>query len=229
MPRRGLAVALLAVAALNAAAQVTVSDDIVTGEVPLFDAKADNRRSLVAAMSLSLALPGMGHYYVDRPFHALAYLSADMVSLFGAIALAGLAGGYEDNARSFAASAASIGKARSGEAYWRHVGAFMDAAEYNEAVELSRGGNGDLYQDPESWWRWADDAQRGEYNALRQKARNFRVAASFFVGALVANRILSMVDLRVSRKRSLASEVRFEAALAPGSAGAAVAVAMPLK
>jgi hypothetical protein len=226
MPRRGLAVVLLAAAAFKLAAQVTVSDEIVTGEVSLFDAKVDTRRSIAAAMSLSLALPGMGHYYVDRPMPALIYLSADLVSLFGAIALSGLAGGYENNARSFAASAASIGRAHPGEAYWRHVGAFMDAAEYNESVELSRG-SGDLYRDPENWWRWADEGQRDEYNALRQRARGFRVASSFFVGALVANRILSMVDLRVSRKRSLASEVRFEAALAPGGAGAAVAVAMP--
>jgi len=213
---------LAAVLAVQAAAQVTVEDEVVTGEVPLFEVKADKERSIVAAMGLSLAVPGMGHYYVDKPKSALVYLSADLASLFGALVFYGLADAQEKNARSFAASAAGIWKAPSGEAYWRNVGAYMDAAEYNESVELSRGSADDLYKDPESWWRWADKSQQDEYNSLRQKARNFRTASSFFVGALVVNRILSTVDLRVFRKKSLSSGVRFEAAVTSNINGGAL-------
>jgi hypothetical protein len=213
MLRRGLAVVLFAAAIFKPAAQVTVSDDIVTGEIALFDVEVDNQRSIAAAMGLSLALPGMGHYYVDRPLPAFAYVAADLASLFGAIVFNGLANGSESAARSFAATAAGIERAPSGEAYWRHVGAFMDAAEYNESVELSRGDGGYLYRDRENWWRWADGEQKGEYNALRQKARDFRVVSSFFIGAMAANRIVSIVDLRVSRKKSMSSGIRFEAAM----------------
>jgi len=223
MLRRGLSVVLFAAAVFKLAAQVTVSDEIVTSEVSLFDVKVDNQRSIAAAMCLSLALPGMGHYYVDRPVSAFVYLSADLASLFGAMVFGGLASGQESNARAFAVAVAGIERAPSGEAYWRHVGAFMDAAEYNESVELSRGGDGGLYKDPENWWRWAE-GDRDEYNNLRQKARNFRVASSFFVGALVVNRILSTVDLRVFRKKSLSSSVRFEAAAMPNVGGAGLSV-----
>jgi hypothetical protein len=218
------ALLLAAGLAAHAAAQVTVEDEIVTGEVSFFDVQVDKERSLIAAMGLSLALPGMGHYYVDRPKSAFAYLSADLASLFGALVFYGLADTQEKNARSYAASAAGIWSAPSGEAYWRQVGAYMDAAEYNESVELSRGNAADLYQNPESWWHWADKEQQDEYNDLRQKARNFRVASSFFVGALVVNRILSTVDLRVFRKKSLSSGVRFEAALTPDAKGSILAL-----
>lgn len=213
--------ALLFAAALAAqvAAQVTVEDEIVTGEVSLFDVKVEKERSLIAAMGISLALPGMGHYYVDRPRSALIYLSVDLASLFGALVFYGLADAQENNARSFAASAAGIWNAPSGEAYWRHVGAYMDAAEYNESVELSRGSANDLYSDPESWWRWADKEQQDKYNDLRQKARNLKVASSFFVGALVVNRIVSTVDLRVFRKKKLSSAVSVDAALTPDAKG----------
>jgi len=213
------ALLLAAALAVYAAAQVTVEDEIVTGEVVLFDVKADNQRSLAAAMGLSLALPGMGHYYVDKPQSAFIYLSADLASLFGAVVFYGLADNREKGARSYAASAAGIEKAPSGEAYWRHVGAYMDAAEYNEAVALSREDQDALYQAPENWWRWADGESMDQYNSLRQKARNFRVASSFFVGALVVNRILSTVDLRVFRKKSLSSGIRLEAALTPDISG----------
>jgi len=206
---------LAATLAVQVAAQVTVEEEIVTNEVSLFDVKAEKEYNLIAAMGLSLALPGMGHYYTDKPKSAFAYLSVDVASLFGALVFYGLADTQEKNARSFAASAAGIGSARSGEAYWRHIGAYMDAAEYNEAVELSRGSADDIYQDPENWWRWADKDQQDEYNNLRQRARNFRVASSFFVGAMVVNRILSIVDLRVFRKKSLSSGIHFEAALTP--------------
>jgi len=214
------ALLLAATLAAQVAAQVTVEDEIVTGEVVLFDVKIDNQRSLAAAMVLSLAIPGMGHYYVDKPKSAFIYLSADLASLFGAVVFYGLADNREKSARSFAASAAGIGKAPAGEAYWRHVGAYMDAAEYNESVELSRGSASDLYQDPEIWWHWADKEQQDEYNNLRQKARNFKVASSFFVGALVVNRIVSTVDLRVFGKKTLSSGVRFEAAVTPDINGA---------
>jgi hypothetical protein len=176
-------------------------------------------------MGLSAVLPGMGHYYLDKPAGAFAYLSVDIASAFGAFLFSGLAGRSEKEARSFAAAAAGIEKAPPGEAYWRHVGAFMDAAEYNEAVELSRGETNSQYPiEPESWWRWADGGQRDEYNNLRQKARGMRVASSFFIGALVANRIVSVVDLRVFQKRALSRGVRFEPALAPGLGGASLAV-----
>jgi len=213
---RTRAVLLFAAAlAAQVAAQVTVEDEIVTGEVSLFDVKVEKERSLIAAMGLSLALPGMGHYYMDKPKSAYVYLSADFASLFGAIVFYGLADNREKGARSFAASAAMIRSAPSGEAYWRHVGEYMDATAYNESIELSRGNAADLYQNPESWWHWADKEQQDEYNDLRQKARNFRVASSFFVGALVVNRILSIVDLRVFRKKTLSSGIHFEAAAIP--------------
>lgn len=226
MARRGaVALALLFAAVLPSAAQVVVEDDdIVTGDVNLFDARAGDSRSVIAAMGLSVVMPGMGHYYVDKPVSALAYISVDLASLFGAVAFSALANQRESGARSFAAAAAGIEKAPSGEAYWRHVGAYMDAAEYNEAVELTRGGADNQYQEPETWWRWADDGQKDEYNGLRQKARNLRVASSFFVGALVANRIVSVVDLRVFQRKSLLSGVRFESAFAPGAGGASLAL-----
>jgi hypothetical protein len=217
---RALKALLLAAAlAAQAAAQVTVEDEIVTSEVSLFDVKAESQQSLTSAMLISLALPGMGHYYVDKPKSAFIYLSADMVSLFGAVVFNTLADNREKSARSYAVSSAGIQKPPSGEAYWRHVGACMDAAEYNESVELSRGSQDNLYQSTETWWRWPDNENMEEYNAQRQKARNFRVASSFFVGALVVNRILSTVDLRVFGKKSLSSGVHFEASLTPDISG----------
>jgi len=221
--RRAVAALALLTAVFQAAAQVVVEDDeIVTGEVNLFDTRAGSPRSIAAAMGLSAVLPGMGHYYIDKPASAFAYLSVDLAALFGAVAFYALANQRESGARSFAAAAAGIESAPPGEAYWRHVGAYMDAAEYNESVELSRGSADDLYQNPESWWRWADESQMDEYNGMRQKARNLRVASSFFIGALVANRIVSVIDLRVFHRKSLSSGVRFEPALIPGTGGASL-------
>jgi len=218
--RTRIALLLAAWLAAQAAAQVAVEDEIITGEVPLFDVKTDNKeRGIAAAMGLSIALPGMGHYYMDKPKSAFIYLSADLAALFGALAFYALADNREKSARSFASSMAMIRNAPSGDAYWRQVGAYMDAAEYNEAVELSRGDAAALYQNPETWWRWPDKEQQDKYNGLRQKARNFRVASSFFVGALAVNRIVSAVDLRVFGKKSLSSGIRFEAALTPDARG----------
>ncbi|MDR0331191.1 MAG: hypothetical protein LBH93_05735, partial [Chitinispirillales bacterium] len=164
MRARGCAaLAFAAALASSAAAQVVVEDEIVTGSIT-FDIKDDGRRSLAAAMGLSLALPGVGHYYIDKPKPAFAYIAVDLASLFGAVAFNSLANAQEGNARSFAQVAAGIEKAPAGEAYWRHVGAFMDAAGYNEAVELSRGSADGQYANPENAWRWPDESLKDEYN-----------------------------------------------------------------
>jgi len=206
------------------AAQVVVEDEdaVVTDVVDLFNIKVDDSRSVTAAMAMSIAVPGSGHYYIDRPKSAYAYLALDAASLFGALLFNGLANGREREARAFAHMAAGIENAPSGEAYWRHVGEYMGVEEYNEIVELSRGRDDGLYTDSKTWWRWADESQQDEYNGLRQKARNLKVVSSFFIGALVVNRIVSVVDLRVFRKKSLSSGVRFESALSPDMSGAAL-------
>jgi hypothetical protein len=215
---------VVAMFVVNVAAQVDAEDEIVTGEVSLFDVKVESRRSVVAAMGLSLALPGMGHYYIDKPKSAFVYLSADLAALFGAIVFYGLADNREKNARSYAALVAGIRDAPDGEAYWRRVGEYMDAEAYNESVELSRGDPANLYRAPETWWRWAEKEQQDEYNHIRQKARSFRTASSFFVGALALNRILSVVDIRVFRRKSLTSGVRIEASAVPVVNGAGLSL-----
>jgi uncharacterized membrane protein len=226
MSARAWLIILLAVAVWTASAQVVVEEEdaVVTDVVDILDIKVDNSRSVTAAMAMSFAVPGAGHYYIGKPGSAFAYMAIDAASIFGALMFYSFAGQRENEARSFAAAAAGIEKAPSGEAYWRHVGAFMDAAAYNEAVELSRGEESGQYLETETWWRWGDESQKDEYNGIRQKARDLRVASSFFVGALVANRIVSAVDLRVFGKRSMSSGVRLGASVAPGAGGASLAL-----
>jgi len=197
-------------------AQVIVEEEIVTHNVILFDPVAgDDGSNIYMAMGASLILPGMGHYYIDKPKNAFVYLAVDLASIFGAVVFHSFATQRENDARAFASAVAGIEKAPKGEAYWRRVGAFMDAHSYNDAVEISRGDVKDMYLDEKTWWRWADESHQQEYNDIRQKARNFRVTSSFFIGALVANRIVSTVDLRVFNRKSLASKIQFEPALAP--------------
>ena len=209
-------VILFAAVVCHTSAQVIVEEDIVTRDVNLFEPVVNDKpRSMYAAMGASLVLPGMGHYYVDKPKSAFVYLAVDLASIFGAVVFHGFAAQREKDARAFACAAAGIENAPKDEAYWRHVGAFMDAQSYNEAVEISRGSVNDMYLDSKEWWRWADESQQREYNDIRQKSRNFRVTSSFFIGALVANRIVSTVDLRVFHRKSLTSKIQFEPALAP--------------
>jgi len=196
---------------------VIVEEDIVTHDVNLFDPVInDDGRNIYTAMGASLVLPGLGHYYVDKPKSAFVYLAVDFASIVGAVVFQSFASQREKDARAFAHAAAGIERApRRDDAYWRFVGAFMDAESYNNAVEISRGSPDDMYLKPETWWRWGDESQQKEFNDIRQTARNFRVTSSFFIGALVANRIVSTVDLRVFHRKSLTSKIQFQPALAP--------------
>ena len=217
---------IFSIAICHTSAQIIIEEDIVTHDVNLFhNVTNDDGRSIYKAMGASVILPGMGHYYTDKPKSAFAYLSIDFAAIVGAVTFHTLASGREKDARSYANAAAGIEKApKKDDAYWRRVGAFMDAQSYNEAVEISRGSADDMYLEPQMWWRWGDESQQQEFNDIRQTARNFRVASSFFVGALVANRIVSTVDLRVFHRKSLTSKIQFEPALAPDMRSSSLAL-----
>ncbi|MDG5814417.1 hypothetical protein QA601_04965 [Chitinispirillales bacterium ANBcel5] len=184
----------------QSSAQIIIEEDVVTDTVDLFSPQVESTQPSNANMALAIALPGLGHYYLDRPVSAFSYMAVDIISLVGLIYSYGQSRNLAASAAAYAGTNAGASASVRDESYWRNVGNFMDSKEYNNVMKLNRS-PGDMYVDPAMWWRWADESFQGEFNELRESSRRFQVASSFFLGALVLNRIVSFVDARTSGRR----------------------------
>ncbi|MFP4162984.1 MAG: hypothetical protein ACLFQB_08300 [Chitinispirillaceae bacterium] len=214
---------VLVVTAGNSFAQVTVEEDVVTEEVNLFDTVPQSDKSIALAMTASAALPGLGHHYLDESSSAFKYLVFDIAALFGAVLFHSYAVQRESEASAYASTVAGIENPQNNEAYWRHVGSFMEAGDYNEAVDLERSTN-EKYLNHKEWWKWGDESQQEEFNELRKQSRHLKVVSSFFLGGMVLNRIVSMVDLKITQKESGLKSLEFQQSVAPDLSGAGVSL-----
>lgn len=214
---------VLTVAAGNVFSQVTVEEEVITKEVNLFDTVPRSGKSVAMAMAASAAIPGLGYHYLDNSSSAFKYLAFDLAALFGAVLFHSYSRQREAEACSYASTVGGIEDPQDNEAYWRHVGNFMEAGDYNQAVSLERS-DAEVYVDPREWWRWGDESQKEEFNKLREQSRHFQVVSSFFIGGMILNRIVSIVDLKITQKESVLKSLEFQQSIAPDLSGAGVSL-----
>ncbi len=193
---------LLALLASPAAlrGQVTVAPDVVTDSIDVFADSQKGGASRAAAGFFSLVVPGLGHQYLGNNSRALAYFSAEALFICGMIFCERYSKRMFEDTRGYAwLYAGAQGGSGANDYFWQNVGRFMDRDEYNRIMELNRTPE-DKYTAGNLSWRWIDEFYMDEYNGLRETATRFHVVSSFFLGAMVLNRVVAFVDIRRSTK-----------------------------
>lgn len=198
----------VAVPATVAVAQVEVEEEVVTDSVDVF-AYEEPEKSGAPAMLASLALPGLGHQYLEKPNRALTYFTFEAIFIYGLAYSARYSRRLMKDSRAYAGTYADVQGGGGADTYfWQNVGRFMDSREYNRVLELNR--TEDIedrkYVGDNLQWRWANDSLREEYNEIRGRATGFQVASNFFIAAMVLNRVVAFIDARASsRPRAIRS------------------------
>jgi hypothetical protein len=194
---------LLSARPADLAAQEPAESTILTDSIDLFSGSRTSQKSPRAAMAASLLLPGSGHHYLDRNRSALAYITVDAASLFSFFLCGHVAGLVAKDAAGFAwiHSGAQGDIKDADDYYWKLVGNFMDVDEYNEVMDLNRTPEEKII-DKNRAWRWDDESSQDRYNEIRTQSRGFRIASSFFLGAMVLNRVVAFIDTRSFFRRS---------------------------
>jgi hypothetical protein len=188
-------------------AQVHVEEEMSTDSVDLFAKNTGSQKSGALAMISNLVLPGLGHFYYGNEKAACGFFVAEALFVFGAIACNQYSHEISNSAHSFAIAHADIqGGAGADEFYWQNVGKTMDsdglnqsrAAGYNQFEDLNRASDNNKYLTPNLQWRWDDESSRSKYNAFLKTSVNYQVAANFFFGALILDRLVAFIDIRVA-------------------------------
>jgi hypothetical protein len=192
-------------------AQIVTEEVITTDSVDLFAAPDSTGTSAGWAMVQTLLVPGLGHQYLGKPRRALTYLGAEALFVFGAILCERYSDRLTEDSRRFAWTyAGAQGGTGADERYWRQVGLYLDADEYNRVQELNRTPE-DKYVAPNLQWAWPDESYMDDYVGRRDNATSLHVVSTFLIAAMVLNRVVSFIDVRVTtlrRSRDRATTLR---------------------
>ncbi len=184
-------------------AQVTVENAITTDSVDVFSENQEQGadKSPMLAMTASLLLPGSGHQYLERNRSALAYFTAEAVTIFGFFICSHYSSKLAVDAAGYAwtHSGARGPIADVDDNYWQAVGKFMEVQDYNAVMDLNRTPEKKISSESQVW-HWDDKSSQDAYNSIRSSSRSFHVASSFFIGAMVLNRVIAFIDIRTAAR-----------------------------
>lgn len=174
---------------------------VATDTIDLYKPDANAGKSPALAMAASVLLPGTGHQYLDRNRTAFVYLSAEAVSVFAFF----FSNHYANKTAQEAAGFAWIHAQASGTIHdaddhrWKLVGNFLDVQEYNNVMDLNRTPQ-DKISDPSLAWYWDDKSSQDRFNKIRNTSRSYRIVSNFFIGAMVLNRVVAFIDVRMTSR-----------------------------
>ena len=202
-PIRLAAVAFFTVLLLvPAQSQVVLEDTVATESIDLFAAPQEKQPATLA-MIASLVVPGLGHEILGRPQQALAYFAADAAFIFAMAYAERSSRMLFANAKTYAfLHANATGGTGANDYYWEKVGQFMDAEEYNRVLELNRTEDisSKKYVQDSLQWRWDDESSQQEYNKIRRASTRYHIVSSFFIAAMVIDRIVAFLDVRMATR-----------------------------
>jgi hypothetical protein len=178
-----------------------VEETVQTDTVDLFRPNdGPLKKSPGWAMAQSILLPGLGHQYMGMENRAIPYFAAEALFVFGAIFCENYSSRLYGNSHLHAFQYAGL-EAGTGanELFWQNVGQYLDADGYNAVQELNRTPEYKIIE-PNLQWSWVDEKYMKEYRAIRETGTKYHIASTFFLGAMILDRVIAFVDIRATTK-----------------------------
>ncbi len=186
-------------------AQVIVEETITTDTVDIFaqaQDKSAQKKSPRLAMWANILLPGLGHQYLGENKRAFTYFATEALLIFGMVFSQRYSSKMFHNSRSYAWKYAATTSTMDPEnEYWKILGNkfFLSSDEFNNVMELNAEYD-EKYVDPDELWYWENEIYQENYRDIRKTATRFHIASSFFLGAMILNRAVSFIDVRIASK-----------------------------
>lgn len=194
---------LLVMLTAGLAAQVTVEPD---DTVSIFSDLSTPQQKKTTASKYYLAtalLPGAGHIMGNQSKKAFAFLAVDAGLAAGAAFTLFQSRDILAESRGYASQHSGTRSSRgSTDAYWRYLASpdFLSSKDFNTLVE--RAGQPDLeYLADNDQWQWDSEFSRTHYRGMRDASTRYKTVGSFLLGALILDRAIAMLDLRIGIRR----------------------------
>ena len=173
-------------------------------------ATVDSVISVKAARGLllkSLVIPGWGEHSLNYHKRGYALNSSELFFWVGYAALLYFGNSAERDMQAYAATHAGIDPRGKDIYYYTDIGNYNNLHEYNDQ-KLRYRQYASLYPDTDEYfWAWDNDRSREKFDGLRYNSQQLLHLASFTLGGLIVNRIVSMIDVIALTKDRLETPV----------------------
>lgn len=174
---------LLVTVAGNARAEALDTDSLIS------------QRTARQLLLKSLILPGWGEHSLKYHRRGFILNSSELVLWVGYAALLYFGNSAEQDMQAYAAQHAGIDPAGKDFYYFTDIGNYANIYEYNEQKLRYRQYRSLYPETAEYFWTWDSAVSRRKYDRLRYNSQQVLHMASFAIGGLVVNRIISMIDI----------------------------------
>lgn len=144
----------------------------------------------------SLAVPGWGHYYVDKNDwnRGKYHLGADVLIALSFFGLNIHSNNLQQNWYSYTRDEAGIDIENRSRRIQLAVGDFNNLSAYNDYQLRTRNWDQLLEDRPENKWNWQNDEERNRYNDIRNRFENIDQQLPALIGLMVVNRVISAIS-----------------------------------
>lgn len=169
--------------------------------VPLFVSAQDlNPNSELpsprTAFLRSLVVPGWGHHYVDKSnwTRGQYHLAADVAMILSYAGLTIRGNQLERELDVYALSKANADISNRNREFQLAVATFDNLGEYNDFQLRSRNWDDLLPDIAENRWNWGEDAQRFQFQDMRERVDRTNSQLPTIAALMVANRLISALS-----------------------------------
>jgi hypothetical protein len=188
-----------------------------TGQIDFLNAPKLTKKNPGIAVCLSLLLPGMGELYAGS-FESGKYFTIADALLWGTVVGMNSYGNWKrDNYKSFAQTYGGISVEGKDEDYFANLGDYKSVDDYNREMDLQRDYS-KVYNGIKYYWNWGSDARRKEYRDMWRSSEQAFNNIRFAVGALILNRIVSVVNavrLVAAHNKEVAKQESLDVSFSP--------------
>ena len=143
----------------------------------------------------SILLPGWGQKALGRKKRARVYNYFESGLILTIVGSSTFSNITIKNYIAFASEHAAISSSEKNHKYWVDIGNYDSITDYNDEHLRNREMD-DLYPDDKKWsWDWDTDANRKAFEKKRISSDQLKLAATFGIGALIVNHIVSAIDV----------------------------------
>lgn len=157
--------------------------------------KVEGQKSKWKALGLSLLLPGAGQYYAEAKGKMAFFGGAEALIWTNFIGFRLYGKWKKEDYIGWAARHAGVDVNGKNDSYFETLTYYDNIDMYNQLELLYERSEAQLYPaTPEYYWNWDSDASRYYYRKLRNDSKTAYRRSILFLGAALANRVLSGID-----------------------------------
>ncbi|MCK9483742.1 MAG: hypothetical protein M0R34_05215 [Candidatus Marinimicrobia bacterium] len=168
----------------------------------------------------SAILPGWGERHLGYVERSYSFNVSEIALWVTYLAFQWYGTAVENDMKAYAATHAGIDPKGKDQYYFTDIGNYDNIYEYNDQKLRYRTVNLLYPLTPEYYWAWDSESSRRSFDKSRIKSATALRNASFAIAGLVANRIISMLDIMVLTQGHLESrDLDIDSALRPTNDG----------